>query len=267
MTDAAELAAVLATRRIGRRARWLEVTASTNRDAMESACAGEPEGLAIVADRQTAGRGRMTRPWFSPPGANLYVSLVLRPEAEAARVATLPLVAGLAIAEALDGIAPRAGLAVKWPNDIWIKRRKVCGILCEMQSQGTGSPAAVVLGFGLNVNICAEELPPELQGLATSLRIATGRTFRRAEVLGRVLNVFERRYDEWLAGGLEPLLPALGKLDALRGSRVSMALVGQPATGIAEGIQPDGGLRIRGADGTVTAVYSGEVHIGTPAGE
>ena len=252
--------AALTTRRIGRSCRWLAQTGSTNRDALAWAAQSAPDGSAVVAETQTAGRGRLTRTWFSPPDRNLYVSLILRPDlADPARLATLPLIAGLALAETLADRIPACSPGIKWPNDLWIKGKKCCGILCEMQTQGEAFPA-IVLGFGMNVNLSREELPPDLRETATSLAIESGETHSRPELLAAILNTFEPIYDRWRETGLEPFLSRLRERDVLFGHSVTLSLLNTPLAGTAAGIAPDGALLLRLPDGTQTAVYSGEAN-------
>ena len=257
---AAEVRPLLTTRRIGRDCRYVPETGSTNRDVAALAQSGADEDVVIVAGQQTAGRGRMTRAWFSPPEVNLYFSLLLRPAVEPGRAASLPLVAGLAVAEALAALVPEIDPRIKWPNDILIGDKKVCGILCEMQAE-TDCVRHIIPGIGVNVNLTRGLLPEELRGRATSLRIETGRVFSRAVVLAAILNRFEPLYDRWCREGFEELLPAVAARDALAGRTVTLDQGGRHVTGKADGIQPDGALRLITAQGLVP-VYSGEAHIG-----
>ena len=257
---AAEVRPLLTTRRIGRDCRYVPETGSTNRDVAALAQRGAEEDVVIVAGQQTAGRGRMTRAWFSPPEVNLYFSLLLRPAVEPGRAASLPLVAGLAVAEALAALVPEIDPRIKWPNDILIGDKKVCGILCEMQAE-TDCVRHIIPGIGVNVNLTRGLLPEELRGRATSLRIETGRVFSRAVVLAAILNRFEPLYDRWCREGFEELLPAVAARDALAGRTVTLEQGGRRVTGKADGIQPDGALRLVTAQGLVP-VYSGEAHIG-----
>ena len=259
--SAAEVLLLLTTLRLGRECQYAEETGSTNRDVAVRAQAGAAEGLVVAAGLQTEGRGRMTRLWFSPPKANLYFSLLLRPEVELARAASLPLVMGLAVAEALAALAPAANPLIKWPNDILAKGRKLCGILCEMQAE-TDCVRHIVAGVGVNVNLTGEQFPAELRDRATSLRIEAGQTFSRAAVLAAVLNRFEPLYDRWRAEGLVPLLPAVNARDALRGRTIALDQGGRRIEGRAEGIQADGALLLQTSDGLLP-VYSGEAHIGS----
>ena len=258
---APEVSPLLTTRRIGRDCRYVAETGSTNRDAAALADAGAEEGVVVVAGTQTAGRGRMARLWYSPPDANLYFSLLLRPAVEPGRVSSLPLVAGLAVAEGLAELAPETQPMIKWPNDILLGGKKMCGILCEMQAE-TDCVRHIIPGIGVNVNLTREELPAELRTRATSLRIETGRRFSRAAVLAAILNRFEPLYVRWCEEGFEPLLDAVGARDALRGRAVTLEQGGRRIKGRGDGILPDGALRLQTPDGFVS-IYSGEAHIGS----
>lgn len=252
---------LLQTKIIGRDLRYCESTGSTNRDCEKLANEGTPEGVAVIAETQTAGRGRQTREWFSPKGVNLYFSLLLRPDVELARAASLPLVAGLAVAEAVESLDAGLEPRIKWPNDILIGGRKVCGILCEMQAEAA-HVRAIITGIGLNVNLREESLPEELHPRATSLFMETGRSFARTDVLAAVLNRFEPLYTRWQSEGLAPFLPAIRKRDLLYGTTISIDRLGDIVTGTADGIQEDGALRLQ-TTGGILPVYSGEAHIGT----
>jgi len=257
--NAAEVLPLLTTARLGRDCRYVEETGSTNRDMARIAAGGAGEGVLLTAGRQSRGRGRMERVWHSPPGLNLYFSLLLRPAVEPGRAVSLPLVAGLAVAEAVAALAPELETRVKWPNDILIGGRKVCGVLCEMQAEAD-RVRSVIPGVGVNVNMTARDLPAELRGAATSLRIAAGRTFSRAETLAAIINRFEPLYDLWRAEGLKPLLPRIARLDLLCGREVRMARGGEELRGVARGIQEDGAMRLE-TDQGIVPVYSGEVRM------
>ncbi len=257
--NAAELVPLLTTVRIGRDCRYVKQTGSTNRDMVLMADEGAGEGLILTAESQTQGRGRMARVWHSPPGANLYFSLLLRPAVEPGQAVSLPLVVGLAVAEAIIGIAPELDTRIKWPNDILIGGRKVCGVLCEMQAEAD-SVRSVIPGVGVNVNMTKKMLPAPLRETATSLHIATGRFFSIVQTLAAIINRFEPLYDLWRAEGLKPLLPRIAELDILFGREINLVQGREPLHGIADGIQEDGALRLTSDQGNVT-VYSGEAHL------
>lgn len=249
----------LTTKRMGREFRFLKETGSTNRDADAAGAAGAAEGLLFAADMQTAGRGRMERKWFSPGGLNLYFSLLLRPDVAPPCAASLPLVIGLAVAEGLAACAPSLQPKIKWPNDILVANKKICGILCEMQLKGSAVDY-LVAGIGINVNIKVAQLPRELRAVATSVAIETGGLVPRETILAAILNRFEPLYDQWRTFGFKALAQQVNMLDALRDTHVRMELSGTPIEGKACGIQPDGALLLKTANGPAP-IYSGEAHI------
>jgi BirA family biotin operon repressor/biotin-[acetyl-CoA-carboxylase] ligase len=210
-----------------------------------------PEGAVAVTEHQTAGRGRHGRSWVAPPGTALLCSVLLRPPA-GRRAAELSLVAGLAVAEALDE-ATGARAQLKWPNDVLVGERKVCGILAELRGH-------VVLGIGINVSQEETELPQHAPTPAGSLLTATGRAPDRAQLLASILERLERRYHEWLVGGLPALHGEITERDALRGRVVT-------ADGrelVARRILEDGRLEVVAPDGELRALDSGEVRLARP---
>jgi BirA family transcriptional regulator, biotin operon repressor / biotin---[acetyl-CoA-carboxylase] ligase len=202
-----------------------------------------PEGALVVADHQTAGRGRLGRSWEAPPGKALLFSILLRPPSER-NVPELSLVAGIAVADALERTL---GLSVqlKWPNDVMLRRRKVAGCLAEMRE------GVVVLGIGLNVNQTREELPEH----AGSLLTLTGRETDREKLLSALLQDLEARYSDWSEGGLDAVYEGLGPRDFLRGRRVSV----NGTSGVATMINREGRLEIQVGHGKLVTVESGEV--------
>jgi len=211
------------------------LTDSTNERAKLLAAAGAPHGTLVTADEQAAGRGRQGRQWTAPAGSAVLMSLVLREFDE-----LLPLTAAVAVCEALPVDA-----TVKWPNDVWIDRRKVAGILVE----GRPQEGWAVLGVGLNVS--TTEFPPELAQTATSL-LLSGTDATRDRVLDDVL----RSLSEWLGAPPEAVLSAWRERDALKGERVRWA----DGEGIADGIDDSGALLVETRDGPVT-LDAGEVHL------
>ena len=201
------------------------------------------EGALVVADHQTAGRGRLGRSWEAPPGVALLFSLLLKPPPER-DVPELSLVAGIAIADTLERML---GLSVqlKWPNDVMLRRKKVAGCLAEARDD------AVVLGVGVNVNQTQEQLP---EG-AGSLRTLTGREWDRQELLVGLLEDLGSRYSEWRSAGLDAVYEGLGPRDFLRGRRVNV----NGTTGVATMINREGRLEIAVGHGEIVTVDSGEV--------
>ncbi len=185
----------------------LEEAGSTNDVAAALAARGWPEGTVVVAGSQRAGRGRQGRAWHSPPGANLYFSLVLRPPRPLREWPGLSWVVAAAVAEAVRPLAG-AALALKHPNDVVASGRKLAGVLLETRT-GAGEPAALVAGIGINVNVPAAAFPPALRETATSLLDLGGRVGDCAEVLAGVCGAIDRWYALWCAGGTAAALAQL----------------------------------------------------------
>ena len=258
-----ELLPRLRTRTFGHVYHYLATTPSTNAVLTRLAAQGAPEGTVVVAEQQDAGRGRMTRGWFSPPGVGLYTSILLRPNIEIAQATSLPLVVGLAVADTLAPYLADRKPQVKWPNDIWINGKKICGILCELQAETDGIHH-IVVGIGINVNLDAKSLPADLQAVATSLKMERGATAPRAEILAALLERFETDYTLWQQQGFEPFRERLHARDALFGQTVTIDRIAGSVTGIAAGVNSDGSLRLRLENGRIESIYSGDAHIRRP---
>jgi len=257
--DALETGRFLHTSTLGCRIEHHRSVMSTNAQARKLAREGAPEGLVVTADAQTGGRGRMQRVWHSPPGVNLYFSIVLRPPVPPRVVPQIPLLAAAALHTALASVAGGVDLRIKWPNDILAGGRKLCGVLCEMESEADMTHV-VIVGIGVNVNL--RDLPPEIEGLATSLLLEAGYEFSRPELLALILNDFEPLYRRWLE--VRDLSPVLGYLEEhswLRGKQVEVDQYGRRLKGVAAGISPTGELLLDMPDGSQTMVSSGETHL------
>ncbi|MEZ0579324.1 biotin--[acetyl-CoA-carboxylase] ligase [Nocardioides sp. MH1] len=232
---------------------------STNRVAADRAREGAPDGLLVVADHQTAGRGRLDRTWETPAGAAITFSLLLRPTVPAASWPWLPLLTGHTVAKALDSFGYDA--RVKWPNDVLIEGKKVAGILVERIE--TGSGAAAVVGVGINVTTDPDELPVPT---ATSLRIAHGdRTPTREGVLLAVVAGLREGYDAWQAGGSEAgerLASSYAAACSTVGQDVRVDLPGGTAiSGRAVDVDRDGRLVVETADGLEKVGAGDVVHV------
>ncbi len=257
------VAALLKTKVLGRPLLFFREVDSTNRQ-LAARTAEAAEGLSLVADHQTAGRGRMGRAWFSPAGVNVYISVLLRPQVSLAQIATLPLVVGCVVARTVSKLAAETPVKLKWPNDLHVNGRKLGGILCEMTAEAD-RVHHVIVGIGLNVNLRRSRMPVAITRTATSLAIEAQHTFSRAEVVAELLNQFEPAYNIWCAEGLEPFLPEIAELDQLKGNQVHVEQAGRDLEGLAEGIGVDGTLQLRQPDGTHLSVCSGDAHIISPS--
>lgn len=237
--------------RLGRPLVVKAVTGSTNDDARILAAAGAGHGTAVLADQQTAGRGRLGRAWSSPAGDNLYLSVIWRAGLAESIPPTMTLAAGVAVSEALDRFTPTP-TRVKWPNDVRHQGKKLAGVLTEAMFRGA-QPTAVVLGVGVNVR--GESVAPELVDVATSLRIVRGDDLSRAGVLGALLSSLDVTLSALMSGGFAAIRARLLARCETVGARVSVGDV----TGVATDIDDDGALLVRDDGGTVHVVRSGEV--------
>lgn len=244
---------------IGWRVHYFEELESTQLTAAAMAARGAIHGEVVVADRQTAGRGRMGRRWHSPPGVNFYGTFILRPQMPVAEAALLSLVAGVAVAEVMETVAPRI-VALKWPNDVWLGGRKAGGIIAEAVTDSQHRLTCVLLGIGLNLNLAPEHIPLELRGRATSVMAATGRPCDRVELAGELFSRLDSRYMETLSGGFAVLQPIWERYSALSGRRVTVIDGHSRIAGAVRGIDSDGALLLE-AEGQVVRVLAGDVTI------
>jgi BirA family biotin operon repressor/biotin-[acetyl-CoA-carboxylase] ligase len=257
--DAKGLRARLAGRGIGCRIHYRTTVDSTNRVAMELARKGAPEGTVVFADSQSAGRGRLQRVWQSPPGVNLYASFLLRPSIAPAAAPQITLMAGVAVAEMLAPFCPE-GVGLKWPNDVRIGGRKICGILTEMKMAG-GTLVAVVVGIGLNVNMTRADFDPAYREAATSLREETGRIFSRGDVAFLLCEHFERCYQLFLREGFAPVREKWLARSEMAGRRVRVLFRGEMQEGLAAGIDLDGALLLADERGAVRRIIAGDASV------
>ncbi|MBN2439679.1 MAG: biotin--[acetyl-CoA-carboxylase] ligase [Deltaproteobacteria bacterium] len=256
--DAKALRLRLTGRKIGCPFHYRETVDSTNRFAMELARGGAPEGTVVLADRQTAGMGRLQRVWQSPPGCNLYLSVILRPAVAPSEISQITLLAGVAIAEAIAAICP-AGVGIKWPNDVRIRGRKVCGILAEMATAGGSS--AVILGIGLNVNIKSENFDQGHRDTATSLREETGREHSREDVAFLLCESLESWYETFMHAGFAPVREEWLALSDMQGKRVRVLFRDEVQEGTVAGIDRDGALLLADGRGDVRRITAGDATI------
>jgi len=251
-----------ATRWVARRLDVHEVVDSTNAIAETLARAGAPDGTVVIADRQTAGRGRQGRSFFSPGGRGLYLSLLLRPRMPADQLHHHVFAAAVAVAEAAAGaLPPGLRIEIKWPNDVWVGGRKLSGINLPVQLEGE-RVASAVLGVGVNVNTRIEEFPEELRGLATSLYASGGSEVDRAHFAERLLEGLERWIDRLRAGDFAGVLEAWRARLALLGARVRIAGPGvpRPREGIARGVDSAGALLLETPTG-LERILAGDVNL------
>lgn len=230
---------------------------STNQIALELARKGYPEGTLVVAEEQTAGRGRWQRPWLSPQGKALLFSLILRPEILPYNVPEVTLVAGAAVARALHsytGIQP----GIKWPNDLLYQGRKFCGILVEMEAAAEQLNYLVV-GIGINVNQKQSDFPPELREQAASLKLIKGEELKRVPLLQRVLETLEDDYGKYCRGGFAVVRENWLRYNITLGRRVSVRIGKEELSGEAVDLAADGSLILQLPEGNQISCNAGEI--------
>jgi BirA family transcriptional regulator, biotin operon repressor / biotin---[acetyl-CoA-carboxylase] ligase len=230
---------------------------STNTVAMHLGEEGEPHGAVVLAEEQSAGRGRAGRKWISEKSSGISCSLLLRPAIPTSHAPLLTLVAGLA---ARDAAAEDLANApdIRWPNDLLVRGKKFCGILTEMRAEPDRMHSAVV-GIGMNVN--QTKMPAEISDIATSLRIETGKVHSRLELLVRLLRHFDRYYNQFLAEGSAPIIRRFSQVSSYaQGKRVRITTATESYTGSTAGLEPSGVLRVARDDGRgIELVLSGDV--------
>jgi BirA family biotin operon repressor/biotin-[acetyl-CoA-carboxylase] ligase len=250
-----ELSPLLSTHDIGQVIRSFDEVASTNEIAFKLAQEGAAHGEIVVAESQTRGRGRRGRSWESPPGLNLYFSVILRPELTPQRAPELTLVAAVALAETLREAGAEA--EIKWPNDVQVDGRKIAGILTEL-SADTDSVHFVVVGVGVNLNAHADDFAPEVAKLATSLWEARGERVPRALFTAALWTRLESWLDRHADQGFEPVRRHWRDLNCTLGEDVLVKTERRELRGVAEDIDETGALLVRTSDG-VERVVAGDV--------
>lgn len=258
MYNKRELEQGLKTKTMGQSIYFYEETDTTNNRARELALEGAPEGTLVVAEKQTAGRGRRGKVWESPLGTGIWMSLVLRPQIAPAEASVLTLLCGLATAEAIE-VETGLSAGIKWPNDILINGKKAVGILTEMDCE-MSEVHFVIPGIGINVNTAS--FPPEIAEIATSLYLECGKTVSRRRLVHKVLERLEEYYETFLrTGSFAAMLEHYRKHCITLGKEVHV-LGREPFFAEALDITPEGELLVRRADnGKEEVVFSGEVSI------
>jgi BirA family biotin operon repressor/biotin-[acetyl-CoA-carboxylase] ligase len=231
----------------------LDVTDSTQSEVQRLAAAGAPEGTVVTARHQRAGRGRRGHDWWDAPGESLLASVLLRPAGPVTAAPQLSLVGGLAVADALVALAS-VPARIRWPNDLLVDGRKVCGILAEAASGGAGADRVHHVILGIGVNLAQTAFPEALADRATSLRLVTGRAPEAGAVLAAVLDRLGRHYDTWRAGGFAALRAAWLERSMLPGQPVRLP---DGSDGVGVDVGQDGILMARAGDGRLVHIVSG----------
>jgi BirA family transcriptional regulator, biotin operon repressor / biotin---[acetyl-CoA-carboxylase] ligase len=229
---------------------------STQDVAEQLALDGAAHGLVVIAESQTAGRGRLGREWFSPAGVNLHATVILRPKMAAADVPILALVAGVAMAEAVETVAP--GLpGLKWPNDLWLREKKAGGMIAQLLA---GTAPCVLLGFGVNLNLTGRQLPAELRDIATSVLIETGQPCDRVKLAATLFAQLDERIQQVQQSGFGPIAPLWERYSVLTGRHITVFDGHNRYSGAVKGIDHDGALLLV-EDGNIQRVLAGDVTV------
>ncbi|HTH48136.1 MAG TPA: biotin--[acetyl-CoA-carboxylase] ligase [Candidatus Limnocylindria bacterium] len=242
---------------IGRDVRVFGETSSTNDVVEKLARDGAAEGITVFAETQTKGRGRLGRKWVSPPGKGLWFSVLLRPDLRPQSATQLTVISAVAVARAIEkqtGLKP----GIKWPNDIMFGARKCAGILLELSAE-LDHIRHVVLGIGIDVNLTAEELPPELRAIATSLRMEAGHPIDRPELAAAVIRELDAAYARLRAGDFHEIGDEWMRRCITLGQRVRILIGDRPVAGMAEALDEEGALLIRTEHGRLERVVGGDV--------
>lgn len=242
----------------GKEVYYYDETDSTNIRAKQLGEEGAPHGTLAVADQQNAGRGRRGRGWESPRGSSIYMSILLRPDIPPVKAPMLTLVMALSVAEGLRECTGQDAM-IKWPNDIVLNKKKLVGILTEMSTE-IDYINHVVTGVGINVNM--EELPEEIRGKATSLRIEMGRIIKRSPIIAAIMRKFEKNYGLFLeTQNIEKMKDEYNSLLVNREKEVRILGGKEEYNAYALGVNEKGELLVRCEDGTIEAIFAGEVSV------
>ena len=244
------------TKWAGKTVHFARETDSTNLWIKRLAKEGASEGTLALAEFQSAGRGRLGRSWEVPEGTSVMMSILLRPKFEPQYAPTLTLVMGMAVAKAVKNLG--FDVSIKWPNDVVVSHKKICGILTEMGVRD-GKIDYAVIGVGINVNI--KEFPEEMADKATSLYLESGKEFDRSQIPGLVMEAFEKYYEKFAATcDLSGLKEEYESILANYNQSVRV-LAKEPYEGVARGITDGGELLVEKTDGMIVAVSAGEVSV------
>nr|WP_249310341.1 biotin--[acetyl-CoA-carboxylase] ligase [Bacillus sp. FJAT-49736] len=254
-----ELRLGLKTNELGKSIHYFESTDSTQKIAHRLAQDGCPHGTLVIAEEQTNGRGRLARNWHSPKYTGIWMSLVLRPTLPPGKAPQFTLIAAVAVSQAIEdicGISPD----IKWPNDLLLNGKKITGILTELQAD-SDKINAIIMGIGMNVNQKKDDFPLELQQVATSLSIESGKEISRSDLVKRILEKLEKYYLLYLEQGFAPLKLLWESYAVSLGKDIVARTISGNISGKALGITDDGVLKIQDNTGKIHEIYSADIEI------
>lgn len=252
-----ELLPKLTTKLFGRNLRLLDTIPSTQDELRSLAEQGAPEGTLVIAEQQTSGRGRMGRSWISPAGKGIWMSLLLRPPVPLPHTPQLTLLAAVALSRAISRIIP-VTIGIKWPNDLLVDGKKISGILLESAAEDERL-RYVVVGLGISVNLEPDDYPEELLHKAVSLKMVSGSTVNRTDLIAAILEEFERLYGLYLEEGFTPIRVLWEAHSVTLNHQTQLHTPQGSFIGIPRGLDAMGGLQVELEDGSFRTVYSAEV--------
>lgn len=249
----------LQTKRLGRVIHYEESVQSTQRIAHVLAGDGASEGTLVIADEQTAGRGRLMREWHSSKGTGIWMSLILKPLLPPQKAPQFTLITAVAVVQAIEEVTDLHP-QIKWPNDILIDGKKVTGILTELQAE-SDKINSIIIGIGMNVNHLKEHFPDELQKIATSLAIEQGEPLSRSEIVQKVLERIEALYSMYMKEGFTPVKLLWESYAISIGKKIRARTINGTIEGRALGITDEGVLKIEDSAGTIHQIYSADIEV------
>lgn len=249
----------LKTKRIGQKIEYIESCPSTQIIAHQLAQEGAPDGTVVLTEAQTAGRGRLARKWDSAAGKGAWMSIILRPDVVPQKAPQFTLVTAVAVVRAIEEVT-KLQPKIKWPNDILLNGKKCTGILTELQSDADGIQA-LIIGIGLNINQQKEDFDPEVQDIATSLKMENGDPISRQQLVQSLLYYLEIYTQMYIEEGFGMLKVMWESYSTTIGQPVRARMTNQTLEGIAEGITDDGVLQLRTADGKLHGIYSADIEM------
>ncbi|OUZ37857.1 biotin--[acetyl-CoA-carboxylase] ligase [Solibacillus kalamii] len=258
--DMGQLQQFLTTERYGRQVHYYETVESTQLVAHELIRAGAPDGTVVIAEHQTAGRGRMMREWESTEGQGIWMTVIIRPDVAPHQAPQFTLVTAVAIVEAMKSSFKNFTPEIKWPNDILINGKKTTGILTEMVAEADRIQA-LLIGIGINVNQKIDDFPEQLQTIATSIAIEEGEPVERVHFVANVLESLEKYSDEYVKNGFGQIKQLWEQSSGTIGKRVKATTLREVVEGEAVSITESGVLEIRQANGEIKGIYSADIEL------
>lgn len=249
----------LAGKLFGHKLYYYSETGSTNDEAFTLGIAGAPEGTVVIADSQSKGKGRFQRSWYSPAGANIYTSIILRPHIKTSESSQISIMAGVAVAEVLNTHCP-GKISLKWPNDVLLSNKKVSGIL-SLAKIDERKIDFIVLGIGINVNIGRNQFLEEIRNSATSLAMEAGQEISRQELIIRLYENLEKWYKRLLQKGFGSVREKWLELTQMIGQKVQVTFKEETVEGKATGIDDDGSLILLTKGNKIINVSAGDATI------